>query len=125
MTSPGAGGGLMLTDDLIFGSRIAGTARDLGLSVRPVRTVAALEEAARRERPACVLVDLAFPGLNLDELLRVLDSLPGGRPRVVAYGPHVDAAGLRAARQAGCDLVLPRSAFVERLAGDLPAWLTP
>jgi hypothetical protein len=44
------------------------------------------------------------------------------RPRVVAYGSHVDAAGLRAARAAGCDIVLPRSQFVEELPGKLKEW---
>ena len=33
------------------------------------------------------------------------------------------AAGLRAAREAGCDLVLPRSKFVEELPRALPGWL--
>ena len=41
-----------------------------------------------------------------------------------AYGSHVDTAGLKAARVAGCDLVLPRSAFAEQLPSRLPAWLT-
>jgi hypothetical protein len=42
----------------------------------------------------------------------------------MAYGAHVDAAGLWAARQAGCDIVLPRSAFVEELPFRLPEWLS-
>jgi hypothetical protein len=45
-------------------------------------------------------------------------------PRVVAYGSHVDAAGLRAAREAGGDVVLPRSKFVEELPHKLPTWLS-
>jgi hypothetical protein len=44
-------------------------------------------------------------------------------PRVVAYGPHVDAALLRAARDAGCDPVLPRSKFVEQLSQALTEWI--
>jgi hypothetical protein len=46
-------------------------------------------------------------------------------PRVVAYGSHVDAQGLAAARAAGCDLVLPRSKFVEELPTALALWLRP
>jgi hypothetical protein len=42
----------------------------------------------------------------------------------VAYGPHVHAAALRAAREADCDPVLPRSKFVEDLPRALPAWMT-
>jgi hypothetical protein len=43
-------------------------------------------------------------------------------PRIVAYGSHVDTAGLRKAREAGCDLVWPRSKFVAELPGALQAW---
>jgi DNA-binding NarL/FixJ family response regulator len=117
--------GLLLCDDLIFASLVTGTARAAGLEVRPARTPDALVEAARREPPRGVLIDLGFPDLDLVALLRRLAEASPAMPRVVAYGSHVDAAGLRAARAAGCDLVLPRSKFVEDLEAELPAWLTP
>ncbi len=117
--------GLLLSDDLIFTSRVVGTARSLGLEVRSARSAEALLTLARQHPPACVLVDLANPGLSLSDLLRGLGEACPLRPRVVAYGSHVDAAGLRAAREAGCDLVLPRSKFVEDLPRELPAWLGP
>jgi DNA-binding NarL/FixJ family response regulator len=117
--------GLLLCDDLIFASRITGAARAAGLEVRPARTPDALAEAARREPPLGVLIDLGFPDLDLTALLRRLAEACPAMPRVVAYGSHVDAAGLRAARAAGCDLVLPRSKFVEDLEADLPVWLAP
>jgi CheY-like chemotaxis protein len=116
--------GLLLSDDLIFTSRITGTAQALGLTVKAARSVEALIELARQELPSGVIVDLANPGLDVTELLRRLREVCPVMPRVTAYGSHVDAAGLKAARDAGCDLVLPRSAFVERLPKDLPDWLT-
>lgn len=115
--------GLLLSDDLIFASRITGTAAALGLSVQAARTPEALLELARRQAPRCVLLDLANPGLVLPDLLRGLRESCTPMPYVVAYGSHVDAAGLRAAREAGCDLVLPRSKFVEELPRALPGWL--
>ncbi len=115
--------GLLLSDDLMFASRIAGTARALGLEVPQARTADALIELAGREPPNGVLIDLGFPNLDLPDLLRRLVETCPARPRVVAYGSHVDAAGLRAAREAGCDLVLPRSKFVEDLPKELPSWL--
>jgi len=115
--------GLLLSDDLIFTSRIAGTGRDLGLTIKLARTLDALVALAAEEQPSCVLVDLAFPGLSVPELLSQLRQTCSPMPRVVAYGAHVDAAGLRAARQAGCDVVLPRSAFVEDLPAKLREWL--
>jgi DNA-binding NarL/FixJ family response regulator len=113
--------GYVLSDDLIFNSRITGTARDLGLSMVPVRSAEVLSEMATRRPPRCVIIDLANPGLDLPVLMqRLAASVPP--PRVVAYGSHVDTATLKAAREAGCDPVLPRSKFVEVLSTELPTW---
>jgi hypothetical protein len=117
--------GLLLSDDLIFSSRITGTARGLGLTVKSVRSLPALVVPAGEPAPTCLLLDLAYPGLVLADLFGRLDETGAPRPRVVAYGSHVDAAGLRAARVAGCDVVLPRSQFVGELPHKLPEWLAP
>lgn len=117
--------GLLLSDDLIFTSRITAAGRTAGLTVRAARSAAALADLTRQQCPTCVILDLGNPGLDLAELLDKLRAACPRLPRVVAYGSHVDAAGLRAARAAGCDIVLPRSAFVEQLPRELPAWLAP
>jgi CheY-like chemotaxis protein len=116
--------GLLLCDDLLFASRITGEARALGLTVKPARSVEQLLDLARQEPISCVLVDLGFPGLVLPDLFRRLTETCVPFPRVVAYGSHVDTEGLRAARSAGCDPVLPRSKFVEELPRALPQWLS-
>jgi CheY-like chemotaxis protein len=115
--------GLLLSDDLIFTSRIVGTARSLGFVVQSARTADEVEAQARQQAPRCVIVDLANPGLAVPDLIERLRAACTTMPRIVAYGSHVDAAGLRAAREAGCELVLPRSAFVEELPQRLPEWL--
>jgi CheY-like chemotaxis protein len=115
--------GILLSDDLIFTSRVSGEARALGCTVKSARSVETLLALARQQQPDCVLLDLANPGLSVPDLLRQLRELGTPLPRVVAYGSHVDAAGLRAAREAGCDLVLPRSKFVEELPVALRHWL--
>lgn len=115
---------LLLSDDLIFTSRIAGTGRSLGLTVRQARSVAALEQLARELAPACVLLDLNHSGLDVPDLIVRLREACPRMPRLVGYGSHVDAASLKAARAAGCDVVLPRSAFVEQLPEQLPAWMS-
>jgi CheY-like chemotaxis protein len=116
--------GLLLCDDLIFTSRITGTARALGLTVKAARTAEQVVEMARQQAPTCVLVDLGNPGLDLGALLRQLGEVCRPPPRVVAYGSHVDTDTLRAARAAGCDPVLPRSKFVEELPRALPEWFS-
>jgi DNA-binding NarL/FixJ family response regulator len=117
--------GLLLSDDLIFTSRITGTASGLGLTVRAARSADALVELARQSPPRAVLIDLSNPGLALPEFLKRLAEACPAMPRVVAYGSHVDTATLRAAREAGCDPVLPRSKFVEELPRALPGWFAP
>ncbi len=114
---------LLLSDDLMFTSRITGTARDLGLTVKVARSPEVLLSLARQQTPRCVLLDLANPGLVLTDFLRQLAEACNPLPRLVAYGSHVDTETLRAARAAGCDPVLPRSKFVEELPKMLQEWL--
>ena len=46
--------GLLLCDDLIFTSRIIGTARALGLQMHPCRTIDAIMDLVNQTLPACV-----------------------------------------------------------------------
>jgi CheY-like chemotaxis protein len=115
--------GLMLSDDLIFFSRVAGTARAKGVTVRQVKSAAELVAAVRQSPPSGVLIDLQNPGLELPSLLGELRSICPAMPHVVAYGSHVEREILRGAREAGCDLVMPRSQFVKELEDKLAGWL--
>ena len=53
-----------------------------------------------------VIVDLARDPAAVGRVREVAPAV-----RIVAFGPHVDDAGLAAARAAGADSVLPRSRF--------------
>jgi CheY-like chemotaxis protein len=114
--------GLLLSDDMIFTSRIVGTGRDLGYPVQSARSAEALLALAREQTPCSVIIDLSNPGLQIADLIRRLKETCSLPPYVVAYGSHVDTATLRAAREAGCDIVWPRSKFVEELPQALPLW---
>jgi CheY-like chemotaxis protein len=111
--------GYLLSDDLMFASRITGTARALGLAMQVARSPEQLGNLLAAQAPQCLLVDLHNPGLSVADLIGALPQPP---PLVVGYGSHVDAARLKAAGAAGCDVVLPRSKFVDVLAKSLPAW---
>jgi hypothetical protein len=111
--------GYLLSDDLIFISRVTGTARALGLDVQATRSPAQLTRLMAERTPQCVLLDLHNAGLVIEEFMA---KLPEPRPFVVGYGSHVHTATLNEARIAGCDLVLPRSKFVEELPKSLPEW---
>ena len=115
--------GLLLSDDMIFTSRITGTARDLGLGIKAATSIRELIAHATQQAPTCVIVDLANPSLGIRELIEQLRAACTQMPRVVAYGSHVDTAGLEEARDAGCDVVLPRSKFVQELPRAMLDWM--
>jgi CheY-like chemotaxis protein len=123
-SSPIPAQGLVLSDDLIFTSRITGTGRDLGFTLRSACSTEALRALLLTELPRCLIVDLSNPGLKIADFMQRLREVCAPMPRVVAYGSHVDTATLQAARAAGCDPVLPRSKFVEELVTALPEWMT-
>jgi len=96
--------------DLMDRSKVAAAAAAAGREVTFV-SPGALASAA--VAGALVLVDLARPGaIAAIRSLRAADHAG----RIVAFGSHVDRALLDDAREAGCDEVLPRSAFSAGLA---------
>ena len=93
-----------------------------GLEPRPCVSVEEFLTMVQKEPSSCVLLDLHNPGLDIESTVRQLKKLTSP-PFVVGYGSHVDAPTLKRARDAGCDLVLPRSKFVEELRSKLPDWI--
>ncbi len=113
--------GLLLCDDLIFTSRIVGEASAQGLTLRVVKKARELLQLFVQMQPRCVIVDLQTESLDFEELVRAAQSNQT-KATVVGYGSHVDVATLKRARDAGIDVVWPRSKFVEELAAALPQW---
>jgi CheY-like chemotaxis protein len=111
---------LLLSDDLIDASKTIAHGRTLGVRVVQCKTLAAIAQWDA-EAVTCCIVDLHLPGLELGELLEALSRRPT-KPRVIAYGSHVDAARLSAARKAGCDEVMPRSKYFEEMPGRIAEW---
>ncbi len=106
---------IALVSDLIFTTKITSTAEALGVPVEVVRTLEELAGSLAGDGAAVVIVDLEIDGVDpIDAIGRCRDAAP--RPRVIAFGSHVRTEQLEAARQAGADEVMPRSAFVRRLA---------
>ena len=114
--------GILLSDDLLFYSRITGAARHHDLTLHVARTQADVVHHATQSGPQCLILDLENPGLNIDTLMEDVRQQCNPAPFVVAYGSHVDTVTLKAARAAGCNLVLPRSKFVELLPAKIPNW---
>lgn len=103
---------LYACSDLLWASRVKGTADRLGVPARPVRSVEMLEARLADSEVTALIVDLETGPLGPALIARAVEA---GGIRVVAFGPHVDAAALSAAREAGAHRVLSRGAFAERL----------
>lgn len=95
--------------DLMDRSKVLAAARTAGATVELVTTPSGLGPAID-ESVSLALVDLSRLG-DLEAL-----SACRGTP-TVGFGSHVDHQLLRAAADAGCGEVLPRSAFFRRLPG--------
>ncbi len=110
MTSPD---GFLLTRDLMFTSKVTSTAASLGLRIEVVGTIEQLNLRVAEAAPRAVFLDLSLSDVDP---VQVMAALPvAARPQVIAFGSHVDEAGLNAAREAGCDDVMPRSKFAATL----------
>lgn len=106
------------TDDLMFFSRIGGVAKHFGSNVRMGKTLEACRTLISQESCAGLLVDLQVAGEDLEALVSSMPEIQKG----VAFGSHVDAAGLRKARDLGLTPVMARSQFVERLPREWSNW---
>jgi len=108
---------LAVVDDLMFTSKIKTTARQLGVDVAFARSSDAALAGMRTKLPALVILDLN--NTRTDPLGTV--AAMKGDPRLasiptVGFVSHVQADLIDAARMAGVDDVLARSAFTARLA---------
>ena len=113
--TPDGPSGLLLSRDLIFTSKITGTARELGKRVMVAGNVALASAMIEQWKPKAVFVDLAAGDLvSVPALTAYIQAAGEGVP-VIAFGSHVDVAGLAAASAAGCDPVMPRSKFTAEL----------
>ncbi|HLJ09885.1 MAG TPA: hypothetical protein VKU82_01790 [Planctomycetaceae bacterium] len=100
---------MLISRDLFFTSKVTGTAAAMGIDVRVAADAAAAAQCARSERFCCLFIDLADTGLDVAAFFSLLG--PERVAPVVAFGSHVATARLQAARDAGCDEVMPRSRF--------------
>ena len=113
---------LVAVDDLMFSSRISTAAKAVGAAIRFTRSVEAVVNAAREAAPALVIIDLNAARVQPLEILAALkgDAALAAIP-TLGFVSHVDTPTIEAARRAGVDRVLARSAFVEHLPALLGA----
>lgn len=106
---------LAVVEDLFFTVKINEAAKRVGLSVAFVKSERdALDQAA--EHPVLIILDLNFAGIEPVALIRKLKGDPAlQKISLLGYVSHVQGDLKQAAQEAGCDMVLARSAFSQNL----------
>ena len=108
---------LVVVDDLLFRSKIRAVAKHAGVDLAFARTPAEVLDRVRSEPPALAIFDLDSAKTEPVATIAALKADPAlARIPTLAFASHVHTALIGAARQAGADQVLPRSAFAGNLA---------
>jgi PleD family two-component response regulator len=108
---------LAIVDDLMFASKIRSTAAQLGVPVTFARSSASALASVRDTAPSLVILDLNNPRTDPLGTVAVLKAdAATSAIRTVGYVSHAQTDLIEAARQAGVDEVMARSAFTAKLA---------
>ncbi|HZY65322.1 MAG: response regulator [Actinomycetota bacterium] len=116
---------LAAVEDLLFKSKILETANSLGIEAKFPRKPKKLLDAVEETPPDLLILDLNSSRFEPLELLKAVKSGDASREvPTVGFLSHVQKDLAVAAREAGCDRVMARSAFTRDLpkiiAGDEP-----
>jgi CheY-like chemotaxis protein len=106
----------VIADDMFFLSKIRGAAEQAGRKVERVRSLEQIEREVTARPPALFIVDLNSNSFDTLSAIRFIKSHASlSAIPVVGFLSHVQEDLKSAAREAGCDHVLPRSLFSSRL----------
>jgi DNA-binding NarL/FixJ family response regulator len=105
----------ILVDDMFFTAKINAAAAESGRRIERVKSLEHLGGLAATP-PALVIIDLNSDRLDPLQAIGLLKSSEELRSvPIVSFVSHVQTDLIRAAQAAGCDYVLPRSAFTQML----------
>ena len=108
---------LAAVDDLLFSSKIRTTARQAGVELTFARSPQEILQAVRESRPALVIFDLNSGKTDPVATISAIKADPAlSSIRTIGFASHIHTSLIAAAREAGADQVLPRSAFAGNLA---------
>lgn len=108
---------IALVDDLFFASKLRGTGEQVGARVLFVKSITGAVQKARDEAPHLIVVDMNARCCDPMQLARALkgDDALSGIP-LLGFFSHVQTELQQAAKAAGFDQVMPRSAFTKQLS---------
>ena len=108
---------LVLSADLMSSVRIADTAAALGFAARTIESAAEIDGVAA-DTVTTVVIDIASSPIAPAAAVATLRA-SNPTARFIAVYRHTDPEQARAARAAGCDLVLNRAQFFGDIAAAL------
>jgi CheY-like chemotaxis protein len=105
---------LAVVEDLLFTVKINESAKRAGVPIAFVKSQRdALDQAPTA---SLIILDLNFESIDPISLIRKLKTDPSvAKIQLLAYVSHVQGDLKQAAQEAGCDMVLARSAFSQNL----------
>jgi PleD family two-component response regulator len=106
---------LAVVSDLFFSVKLTEAAKRAGLALEFVKDPHELMEKAK-SKPSLIIFDLNFEAVEPLDLIRKLKSKPETKSiSLIGYLSHIQAELKQQAQEAGCDMVMARSAFSQNL----------
>ena len=103
-------------EDLLFRSKISETANQLGIEASFPRNPTKLEDAIKDSPPDLLILDLNSSRFEPLQILQAIKSEDATRGvKTIGFLSHVQKDLAVAAKEAGCDRVMARSAFTKDL----------
>lgn len=107
---------LAVVNDLFFSVKITDAAKRNGLELEFVKQSEAVMQKAL-QKPSLIVLDLNFEAVLPLEMITQLKSSPETRGiSLIGYLSHIQGELKQAAQDAGCDMVLARSAFSQNMS---------
>jgi CheY-like chemotaxis protein len=116
---------IVAVDDMFFAAKISGTAAGIGKTIERVNSAEAIRQAVEERQPSLVIIDLnaaKFDAIALIEWVKAQFQAPP--VFIIGFLSHIQVDLKHRAEEAGCDLVLPRSVFSQKLVEILSGKLT-
>jgi PleD family two-component response regulator len=106
---------LAVVSDLFFSVKLTEAAKRAGLALEFVKESNDVLEKAK-EKPSLIIFDLNFDSVQPLELISKLKASASTRSiSLIGYLSHLQAELKQQAQEAGCDMVLARSAFSQNM----------
>jgi PleD family two-component response regulator len=115
MQKPGAKRVVAVVNDLFFSVKLIEAAKRSGLALEFVKHGELVLEKAH-EKPSLIIFDLNFEDVQpLDLIAKLKGSTATKGISLIGYLSHVQVELKQKAQEAGCDMVLARSAFSQNM----------